>query len=90
MSEISHPAVIELINEFDPSPSKSTLAETLLNIYESKNFLEDSLKRKRVLTHITEKDARDLLQLLSHKEDENIWNQLVKIPFRGKNKDVQF
>lgn len=88
MSEISHPAVIELINEFDPSPSKSTLAETLLNIYESKNFLEDNLKRERVLTHITEKDARDLLQLLSHKEDGNIWDQLMKIPFRGKNKEV--
>lgn len=82
-------AVVELINEFDHSPDKNTLANTVLSIYGADHFLRDKSNRHSLLTHLDKSMARELCECLDLRttDESNPWELLTNVKF-GKKQQV--
>ena len=79
-------AVVELINEFDHSPDKYSLASTVLAIYGQDHFLRDKSNRRRLLEHLDKAMALKLCDHLglSLNSGKSPWDSINAVKF-GKN-----
>ena len=85
LSQICNQSVFSIINEVEKSASPKKLARIIIEIYGSKEILENGDKRRSLVQYLNKEDATSLNQLLSIKFDKNDpWDSLQTVNLRGE------
>jgi DNA repair protein RadD len=90
LGQLMNPAILELVCEFDHNPDTKFLADTILDLYDLRDLMGDSNKRKLIFEHLLKEDAAEILGRQTGLVDSNPWSKLMELQFSGSFKQVVF
>ncbi len=89
IQDLFNKETLEIIHAFNRNFGKKKLTDTLLDIYDPVDILDDPIKRKVVLEALSEKDAVELAKSVElYTERKNVWDTL-KAAFRSSKQKKQ-